>query len=319
VGRFFGNINNDLINRLFRSLKKHQFPDPMGLYFYIQTSYRRKILKQLAIFSIVISFFMIFACNRELKEHPISPQVKQQMAAREKAKDPARSISGTIEAGDAIAHILSAQGTLFLIARPEGVTSGPPLAAKRHSLIKFPFKFKIGPENVMIEGNRFEGSLKITARWDLDGLPKASPDDVEGSITVFSGTKDVRIVLDHIIEKQSSIETKTISGTIRIDPVLHAHMPAGASLFLIARSEGVKRGIPLAVKKIEEVKFPYSFVLSQADVMLPGAVFDGPVTIFARLDKDGDAAPASGDIDGNSLTKVGDQQVEIILNHLIGS
>ena len=75
----------------------------------------------------------------------------------------------------------------------------------------------------------------------------------------------------------------------------------------------------IAVKKLKEIKFPYSFALGQADVKLPGAVFDEPITIFARLDKDGDAAPASGDIDGNLLAKVGDQQVEITLNHLIGS
>ena len=51
--------------------------------------------------------------------------------------------------------------------------------------------------------------------------------------------------------------------------------------------------------------------------MLPGAIFDGPMTIFARLDKDGDAAPASGDIDGSVVTSAGEKQIVIILNHLI--
>ena len=171
----------------------------------------------------------------------------------------------------------------------------------------------------MIEGNTFEGSLTITARWDLDGLPKASPDDVEGSVTVPSGSTNVGIVLSHVIQvEKASAEAKTVSGTIYIDPALADQMPEGASLFLIARSEGAERGMPLAVKKLKEIKLPYSFALGQADVMLPGAVFDGPVTIFARLDKDGDAAPASGDIDGSAVTNVGDQHVEIILNHLIG-
>ena len=104
------------------------------------------------------------------------------------------------------------QGTLFLIARPEGVLSGPPLAAKRHSLIKFPFDFKIGQENVMLEGNTFEGNITVTARWDLDGMPKASPDDIDGSITVNSGSKDVKIVLDHIIEAKKG-STNTVSYT----------------------------------------------------------------------------------------------------------
>ena len=276
-------------------------------------------MKRLAFFWLIISFFTIVSCDRKLKEHPISPQVKQQMDARKKVSDPARSVSGTVDFDESIASKVPKQGTLFIIARPEGVLRGPPLAAKRHSLVKFPFDFKIGQENVMLEGNTFEGNITVTARWDLDGMPKASPDDIDGSVTVASGSTDVKVVLSHVIEaKKGSIDTM-VSGTIRIDPTLADQMPEGASLFLIARSEGVKRGIPLAVKKLQGVTFPYSFTLGQADVMLPGALFEGPITIFARLDKDGDAAPASGDIDGVVATNPGDQQVEIILNHLIGS
>ena len=276
-------------------------------------------MKRLAIFWLIICFFTIVSCDQKLKEHPISPQVKQQMDARKKVSDPARSVSGTVDFDESIASKVPKQGTLFLIARPEGVLSGPPLAAKRHSLVKFPFDFKIGQENVMLEGNTFEGKITVTARWDLDGMPKASPDDIDGSVTVTSGSTGVKIVLSHVIEAKKGFTDTMVSGTIRIDPSLADQIPEGASLFLIARSEGVQRGIPLAVKKLQGVTFPYSFTLGQADVMLPGALFEGPITIFARLDKDGDAAPAPGDIDGVVATKPGDQQVEIILNHLIGS
>jgi hypothetical protein len=274
-------------------------------------------LKQLAIFFLI--FYILVSCDRELKEHPISPQVKQQLADV-KPDDPAETISGIIEFKKSLALKVPVRGTLFIIARPEGITSGPPIAAKKHSLIKFPFKFKIGQQNVMLDGNEFQGKMKITARWDLDGLPKAAPDDIEGSITVPSGSTNVKLILDHVIElKQAVVQTKTISGTIRIDPTLADQIPKGASLFLIARSEGSQRGMPLAVKKIEEIKLPYSFSLGQSDVMLPGAVFDGPMTIFARLDKDGDAAANSGDIDGSVTASAGDKQLKIILNHLIGS
>ena len=276
-------------------------------------------MKRLAIFWLIISFFTIVSCDRKLKEHPISPQVKQQMDARKKVSDPARSVSGTVDFDESIASKVPKQGTLFIIARPEGVLRGPPLAAKRHSLVKFPFDFKIGQENVMLEGNTFEGNITVTARWDLDGMPKASPDDIDGSVTVASGSTGVKVVLSHVIEAKKGSTDTMVSGTIRIDPTLADQMPEGASLFLIARSEGVKRGIPLAVKKLQGVTFPYSFTLGQADVMLPGALFEGPITIFARLDKDGDAASAPGDIDGVVATNPGDQQVEIILNHLIGS
>ena len=276
-------------------------------------------MKRLAIFWLIISFFTIVSCDRKLKEHPISPQVKQQMDARKKVSDPARSVSGTVDFDESIASKVPKQGTLFIIARPEGVLRGPPLAAKRHSLVKFPFDFKIGQENVMLEGNTFEGNITVTARWDLDGMPKASPDDIDGSVTVASGSTGIKVVLSHVIEAKKGSTDTMVSGTIRIDPTLADQMPEGASLFLIARSEGVKRGIPLAVKKLQGVTFPYSFTLGQADVMLPGALFEGPITIFARLDKEGDAAPAPGDIDGVVATNPGDQQVEIILNHLIGS
>ena len=118
----------------------------------------------------------------------------------------------------------------------------------------------------MMEGNTFEGSITITARWDLDGLPKASPDDVEGSVTVLSGSTNVRIVLDHVIEVgKASQKAKTVSGTVRIDPALADQIPEGASLFLIARSEGAQRGMPLAVKKLEEIKFPLDWELSSWD------------------------------------------------------
>jgi len=277
-----------------------------------------KLSKQLAISWFVISIFAVVSCDRELKEHPISPQVKQQMDDRKKVSDPSRSISGIVDFDESIAFRVPTQGTLFIIARPKESLSGPPLAAKKHTLIKFPFSFKIGQANVMLEGNTFEGDITVTARWDLDGTPKASPGDIDGSITVTSGSKNVKIVLDHVIEAKKGPADKMVSGIIRIDPNLADQIPEGASLFLIARSEGAQRGIPLAVKKLQGIKFPYSFTLGQADVMLPGALFEGPITIFARLDKDGDAAPAPGDIDGVVAAIPGDQKVEIILNHLIG-
>ena len=134
--------------------------------------------------------------------------------------------------------------------------SGPPLSAIRLSLSKFPFVFKIGQDYVMLEGNTFEGNITVTARWDLDGMPKASPDDIDGSITVNSGSKDVKIVLDHVIEAKKESTNTMVSGTIKIDRNLADQIPEGASLFLIARSEGVQRGIPLAVKKLQGITFP---------------------------------------------------------------
>ena len=87
-------------------------------------------MKQLAIIVLIFSFsIVIISCDGELKEHPISPQVKQQMDAKSKLSDPNRSISGTIEFAESIASKVPEQGTLFLIARPEGCQEWPPFSS----------------------------------------------------------------------------------------------------------------------------------------------------------------------------------------------
>ena len=276
-------------------------------------------MKYLAIFSLVLVFSVSAACDRELKEHPISIELKREITAGQEATDLSRSVSGIIRFDDALVSKKPENSTLFLIARPEGTTAGPPLAVKRYSLVKFPFEYKIGQGNVMVKGAQFEGEIDITARLDMDGVAKAQPGDIEGTITARAGDAAVEIVLDRVVETVVvPTGSALVSGTIRIDPVLVDKLPKTATLFLIARSEGVRRGIPLAVKKVVAVEFPYSFTLGQSDVMLPGAGFDGPITLFARVDQDGDAAPTPGDIDGKVSATAGDKNIELVVDSLIG-
>ncbi|MEO2167176.1 MAG: hypothetical protein ABGY42_03475 [bacterium] len=60
-------------------------------------------------------------------------------------------------------------GVLFIIARPQGIAGGPPLAVLRIPNPEFPLQFSIGPENVMIPSMRFEGAISLSARLDADG------------------------------------------------------------------------------------------------------------------------------------------------------
>ena len=76
-------------------------------------------MKRLAIFWLVISFFAIVSCDRELKEHPISPQVKQQMDARKKFSDPARSVSGTVDFDESITSKVPKKEHCFLLPDPK--------------------------------------------------------------------------------------------------------------------------------------------------------------------------------------------------------
>jgi hypothetical protein len=276
-------------------------------------------LKYLAIFLLILIFSVSAACDRELKEHPISIELKREIAASQGTIDSSGSVSGIIRFDDALGSKKPEKSALFLIARSRGATAGPPLAVKRYSLVKFPFEYKIGQGDVMVKGAQFEGEIDITARLDMDGVAKAQLGDIEGTTTARPGDVAVEIVLDQVVETVAMpTGSASVSGTIRVDPALVDKLPKTATLFLIARSEGARRGIPLAVKKVMAEEFPYSFTLGQSDVMLPGAGFEGPITLFARVDQDGDAAPTPGDIDGKISATAGDKNIELVLDNLIG-
>lgn len=75
---------------------------------------------------------------------------------------------------------------LFVTARPAGVHSGPPAAAKRLPVEAFPLEFELGPADSMM-GQPFPSPARIEARLDRDGNamtqepdePRAVADEVE--------------------------------------------------------------------------------------------------------------------------------------------
>ncbi len=56
-------------------------------------------------------------------------------------------------------------------------------------------------------------------------------------------------------------------------------------LFVIARSSA--GGPPLAVKRLSVGPFPLAFEIGPADVMISGRPFTGPISLTARIDRDG--------------------------------
>jgi tetratricopeptide (TPR) repeat protein len=110
----------------------------------------------------------------------------------EAVADP-RDVVGTI---DAPTGALRPGDLLFLSARPQGVTSGPPTWVQRLQPTAFPLSFRIGPAHAMLGGDP-PAKLVLTARIDRDGDPTTKgPDDLEGrSGVVAPGAADVRITL----------------------------------------------------------------------------------------------------------------------------
>ena len=90
-------------------------------------------------------------------------------AATTAASGAGGAILGEIALAPELAMARPDQGVLFVIARPQGATGGPPLAVLRIPDPDFPLSFSIGPENVMIPTMQFAGPISLSARLDADG------------------------------------------------------------------------------------------------------------------------------------------------------
>lgn len=98
-------------------------------------------------------------------------------------------ITGSIT-GDAAT--LAPGATLFLSARREGVTSGPPVWAQKLAPTSFPLAFRIGPKDRMLDAETPAG-LVLTARLDRDGNAATREDGAPQALsaTLSPGTSGV--------------------------------------------------------------------------------------------------------------------------------
>jgi cytochrome c-type biogenesis protein CcmH len=94
-----------------------------------------------------------------------------------------------------------------------------------------------------------------------------------------------------------------LAGRIAIDPALADRLPAGTTLFIVARPADGSR-MPLAVRRLAPERFPIDFSLGDGDAMTAGspAWTAGPIVVEARLSRSGQAARASGDLFGTGPT-----------------
>jgi hypothetical protein len=103
-----------------------------------------------------------------------------------------------------------------------------------------------------------------------------------------------------------------VAGTIAVAPTLRARATGGV-LFVIARSAADRR--ILAVRREDNVTFPFQFRISGRDAMIAGTTFAGPLDVTARLSKSGDAVAAKGDIEGTARgVAVGAKDVKVTLD-----
>jgi hypothetical protein len=220
----------------------------------------------------------------------------QEVAESDAASGP--PIRGRVEVAPALRDAVPAGAVLFIIGRRDG--AGPPLAVKRVASPSFPLTFTLGPEDRMIQSVPFAGPITLSARLDGDGNASSTgPGDLIG--TAGNGPVepggDALIVLDATVDADASVPAPAgaeIRGSVEIAPAMRDAAPADAVLFIIARS-GSGGGPPLAVKREPRPSFPFAFALGPDDRMIPSVPFEGPITLTARLDSDGNASSASPD------------------------
>lgn len=108
-------------------------------------------------------------------------------------------ISGTVTMKPVLSLGVKESDTLFITARQDGVTGGPPLAVVRIVGATFPARFDIGQSDVVVAGQWFKGKVRLSAflkrsgfigidtPGDLAGVPSSNP--------VAVGTQGVTIEL----------------------------------------------------------------------------------------------------------------------------
>jgi hypothetical protein len=112
-----------------------------------------------------------------------------------------------------------------------------------------------------------------------------------------------------------------ISGTVEIASRLARQAASGVTLFIYAKQPNVQ-GPPLAVLRVRAEHWPVTFSLSDANAMVPGRNLSNAdnVQIEARISKNGDALPQSGDLVGSvtSVNPRGGHPVKISIDREIG-
>ena len=140
-----------------------------------------------------------------LAEMPQSGQKPRQQSDRPApAASASQQITGKISIDPKLKSNVDSQAALFIIARPAAAAKGPPLAVRKIDRPVFPLSYSLGPENVMMQGVPFTGTITITARLDKDGNPATrQPGDLTGDYKgnpAVVGSKNVDIVLDQVVQ-----------------------------------------------------------------------------------------------------------------------
>ena len=113
--------------------------------------------------------------------------------------------------------------------------------------------------------------------------------------------------------------SKFLGGTVDAPAANRGLIPAGAAIFLSVRpadAAGNPAGMPIAVDKLVATgTWPLTFRITEAQAMVGGTAFSGPVVVTARYDQDGEArSKQPGDIAGVAKASIPQDRIAISLD-----
>jgi cytochrome c-type biogenesis protein CcmH len=112
-------------------------------------------------------------------------------------------------------------------------------------------------------------------------------------------------------------EAPRVLVAVSVKPNVAAKIASGSTLFVFVRAPG-RPGPPLAVKRLP-AEFPVSVELTAADSMVPGLTFapNDTVEVSAKVSRDGNATPKSGEPIGSTRYIVGrDFKKAVVIDRL---
>ena len=106
--------------------------------------------------------------------------------------------------------------------------------------------------------------------------------------------------------------------TVDVSPGLADRVPAGATLYVIARQAGGPP-IPVAVERLPATGFPVEVTLDDSDSPMPTVRLSevAGVEVVARISASGDAAAARGDLESSPLPAVPGESAAITIDRVV--
>jgi hypothetical protein len=118
----------------------------------------------------------------------------------------------------------------------------------------------------------------------------------------------------------ASAASVQVIGEVAIEESLRSKVPAGLTLFIVAKSINAP-GVPVAVVRTQTGQWPLKFRLDDSLAMLPGKKLStaGPVTVEARVSQGGITASQAGDLQSApvSVDPRSGKSVHLIIDHII--